>query len=268
MRQHHSGSCLLSVSLVYSVAQPSITYMMFVREQSDDGEVIDARSASRHSSLSLSYRMLRPLAPPLASPRLDLCTHVDKCRPSRRRHPLRSERSCCVVERIRHRVGIDSRVCKESLVEPGRQNRAIVVIHRPAGCQSAGIALCAEHLPHGCDHALVARKEHGGSEVHDLVRVLCVAFCRLARAEIRKERILQVQLHELRDGQIARTQAEAASVRLFAVLDTVTSEVDDVGRLKHGQHLLLTGRICAYAAGSAHTCCYIHHGTSLWHSVL
>jgi hypothetical protein len=78
---------------------------------------------------------------------------------------------------------------------------------------------------------LEAGEQHRCSEMHDLIWLFCVSLGRLAGGETRKPRTVELELHELRDIQPVIAEVKTALERVAPMLEAVTREMNEVGRL-------------------------------------
>jgi hypothetical protein len=73
--------------------------------------------------------------------------------------------------------------------------------------------------------------QHRRRDMHDLVRLLCVALGCLARREIREPGLIEVELHQLGHCQLPVAEMEAAFECVCLILGSMTREVNKVGVL-------------------------------------
>jgi hypothetical protein len=85
--------------------------------------------------------------------------------------------------------------------------------------------------PHRRNHVLETGEQHCGSKMHDLIWLLGIALGCLAGGEIREPWMVELKLHEPRDGQLVVVEVEAALERVRPMLKAVARKMDKAGRL-------------------------------------
>lgn len=93
--------------------------------------------------------------------------------------------------------------------------------------------------------------------MHRLLRLLPIALCCLACTEERKNGVLEVQAHELRDCELAITKGKAGFERSIGAVFTAAGEMEDGGLRKTLYHGSDSRPICALTSVAQYGCWYI-----------
>jgi hypothetical protein len=107
--------------------------------------------------------------------------------------------------------------------------------------QSLSSLVADRNLPHRGDDALEARVQHRRRKVDNLVRLLFVALGRLARRQVRKPRLVEVQIHQLGHRELPVAKVEAALERVVHILGSMACKMHEIGRLDLVGHALHCG---------------------------
>jgi hypothetical protein len=129
-----------------------------------------------------------------------LCSYMHKCRPSLWRYTCISQLFHSAVQRARNVVDVDDAVLEELLIEQRCDDRSVRIVHRPTHPQYSTYKYRMCCLPHGRDHALEAREQHGGRQVHHFLSLVLIALCGLARTQECKKRVVKVEFDQLVHG--------------------------------------------------------------------
>jgi hypothetical protein len=82
--------------------------------------------------------------------------------------------------------------------------------------------------PHGGDDSFEPTEQHGGGQMHDLIRLSFVPFSCLTCTEKGQEGVVHPHLHELQNSQTTVVKTETAVRRVSGILDPMTRQVHNV----------------------------------------
>jgi hypothetical protein len=146
---------------------------------------------------------------------LSLADFVPRRLAQKRPRPHRPSRSTSVPRRT-------------TAPSPVRRRRPSPCVHHQLVFDGINLELGA---PHRRNHVLETGEQHRCGKMHDLIWLLGVALGRLAGGEIREPWIIELKLHEPRDGQLIVVEIEAALERVRPMLEAVTRKMNKAGRL-------------------------------------
>jgi hypothetical protein len=159
------------------------------------------------------------------------------------------------VEGVRNGAQVQLSFPEDGSVDPLGDERSVEVVHGPAHhAQRHPSARTARNVPHGCDYALEADKQHRRREVDGLVWLVLVRARRLACAEVGELRMWQMQLHEALERQAAVVQTEAAGERVVLGLMAMAREMENRRAGKTAHNIRDTGVAVCKGGRAGHRC--------------